>query len=337
MGTVRYGMPVGGPLQAVGPLAKAIEDRGFDSVWTTETTSNPFIQAALVAQATSRVRIGTGIALAFPRSPGITAMTAVDLDELSGGRFALGIGPQVKRVNEQRFSTPFEHPAPKMREYALAIRAFWGGYSGEEPRFQGRFYQVTMAPWPRMPPPLRPAVPILFAAVNRHMLQAAGEVADGVIGHPLTSPRYIGEVVRPAIAEGAARAGRQAGDVELVQTVLISISDDRELARREVAQQIGFYATTRTYEPVLALHGFEDIVPELRRAYAERDMDRLSSVVSEEIADTYALYGTAEEVKDQAKRFEGLAGEVLLGGPWYRVDPGRLLENHLAILEAFGH
>src|SRR6266566_370968 len=198
MGTVRYGMPVGGPLQAVGPLAKAIEDRGFDSVWTTETTANPFIQAALVAQATSRVRIGTGI--------------------------ALGFGPQVKRVNEQRFSTPFEHPAPKMREYALAIRAFWGGYSGEEPRFQGRFYQVTMAPWPHMPPPLRPAVPILFAAGNRRMLQAAGEVADGVIGHPLTSPRYVRELVLPSIVEGAARAGRPPTEVELVQTVLISIS-----------------------------------------------------------------------------------------------------------------
>ena len=336
MGGVRYGMPVGGPLQAVGPLAKAIEDRGFDSVWTTETTSNPFIQAALASQATSRVRIGTAIALAFPRSPGITAMTAVDVDELSGGRFALGLGPQVKRVNEQRFSTPFEHPAPKMREYALAVRAFWGGYFGQEPRFQGRFYQVTMAPWPRMPPPLRPAVPILFAAVNRHMLRAAGEVADGVIGHPLTSPRYIREIVLPAIAEGATKAGRPPTDVELVQTVLISISDDRELARREVAQQIGFYATTRTYEPILALHGFEGVTAELRRAFADRDVDRLASVVTEEMADTYALYGPADEVVEKAKRFEGLTDELLLGGPWWRVDPGRLLENHMAILEAFG-
>lgn len=333
---VRYGMPVGGPLQAIGPLAKAIEDRGFDSVWTTETTSNPFIQATLAAQATSRVRIGTGIALAFPRAPGITAMAAVDIDELSGGRFALGLGPQVKRVNEQRFSTPFEHPAPKMREYVLAVRAFANGYSGEEPRFQGRFYQVTMAPWPRMPPPVRPSVPILLAAVNQRMLQVAGEVADGVIGHPLTSPRYVAQVVLPAIAKGAARAERPPEAVELVQTVLISISGDRELARREVAQQIGFYATTRTYEPILALHGFEGVAPELRRAYAEKDMGALAALVTEEMADTYALYGTAEEVVEKAKRYDGLAGELLLGGPWYRVNPGRLLENHLAILEAFG-
>jgi probable F420-dependent oxidoreductase len=333
---MRYGMPVGGPLQAIGPLAKAIEDGGLDSVWTTETTSNPFIQAALAAEATSRVRIGTGIALAFPRSPGITAMAAVDVDELSGGRFALGIGPQVKRVNEQRFSTHFEHPAPKMREYALAVRAFWGGYFGQEPQFQGRFYQVTMAPWPRVPPPLRPAVPILFAAVNRRMLQAAGEVADGVIGHPFTSPRYIEEMVRPAIATGAAKAGRKPDEVELVQTVLISISDDRELARQEVARQIGFYATTRTYEPILALHGFEGVAPELRRAYEARDLDLLTSLVTDEMAETYALFGPADEVVEKARRFEGLADELLLGGPWWRVEPGRLLENHLAILEAFG-
>src|ERR1700716_3353885 len=194
MGHGRYGMPVGGPLQDVGPLAKAIEDSRFDSVWTPETTSNPFIQAALVAGATSRVRIGTGIALAFPRSPGITAMTAMDLDELSGGRFTLGLGSQVKRVNEQRFSTPFEHPAPKMKEYAQAVRAFWDGYAGEEPKFEGRFYTVTMAPWPRLAPPVRPQVPIFLAAVNRGMLRVAGAVADGVIGHPLTSTRYVREV-----------------------------------------------------------------------------------------------------------------------------------------------
>src|SRR2546430_4970739 len=204
---VRYGMPVGGPLQAVGPLAKAIEDRGFDSVGTPETTSNPFIQAALASQATSRVRIGTAIALAFPRSPGITAMAAVDVDELSGGRFALGLGPQVKRVNEQRFSTPFEHPAPKMKEYATAVRTFWDGYFGEEPRFQGRFYSVTMAPWPRVPPPVRRRVPIFFAAVNRGMLQAAGKGADGAYGHQITSHRYVAGSLSPALDTGTPLPG----------------------------------------------------------------------------------------------------------------------------------
>lgn len=337
---MRYGMAVGGPLQAIGPLAQAIEERGFDSVWATETSSSAFLQAALASQATTRVRVGTAIALAFPRSPGIAAMTAADLDELSGGRFALGLGTQVRRVNEQRFSTPFEHPAARMKEYALAVRAFYGGYFGEEPHLQGRFYTVTMAPWPRVIPPVRRSVPILFAAVGPGMLRAAGEVADGVLGHPLTSPRYIEEVVAPAIARGAAKAGRPPGAVELVQNVMVAISDDRQQARREVSRQIGFYATTPAYEPVLALHGFEGLQRDLRRAYADRDMDRLESLVPGEMADTYALWGTAEEVREKARRFEGpqgdLVGELLLAGPWYRVHPARLLENHLAILEAFG-
>ncbi|HEU5003898.1 MAG TPA: TIGR03617 family F420-dependent LLM class oxidoreductase [Actinomycetota bacterium] len=332
---MRYGMVVGGPLAAIGPLAQGIEERGFDSVWSTETSSNPFIQAALAAQATTRVRIGTAIALAFPRAPGIAAMEALDLDELSGGRFVLGIGTQVKRVNEQRFSTPFEHPAPRMKDYAAAVRAFWGGYAGQEPAHRGRFYTVTMAPWPRIVPPARPSVPIYFAAVGAGMLRAAGAVADGVIGHPMTSPRYVSEVVLPAIATGAGRAGRDPGEVELVQNVMVSVASDPAVARAEVAQQIGFYATTPDYRPVLDLHGFGEVQPLLRRAYAERDWPRLASLVTDEMASTYALYGTADEVRDQARRFDGLAGELLLGGPWYRVPAGRLLENHLAILEAF--
>ncbi|HLI56572.1 MAG TPA: TIGR03617 family F420-dependent LLM class oxidoreductase [Actinomycetota bacterium] len=340
---MRFGMAIGGPLQAIGPFAQAIEQSGFDSAWATETSSNPFLQAALAAQATSRVRVGTAIALAFPRSPAIAAMTAADVDELSGGRFALGLGTQVKRVNEQRFSTAFDHPARRMKEYVLAVRAFYGGYFGEEPRFQGEHYTITMAPWPRVVPPVRRTLPILVAAVGPGMLRAAGEVADGVIGHPLTSPRYVAEVVAPAIAAGAKRGGRAPAEVELVQSVMVAIAEDREVARREVSLQLGFYATTPAYQPVLALHGFEGLMGDLRRAYADRDYRRLADLVPEEMAETYALWGTADEVVEKAARFDDLAkeggvavSELLLGGPWYRVRPERLLENHMAILEAFG-
>jgi probable F420-dependent oxidoreductase len=348
MAAMRYGMTIGGPLQAIGPLAQMVEKKGFDSVWATETSSNPFLQVALAAGSTSRVRLGSAIALAFPRSPGLAAMAAADVDELSGGRFVLGLGTQVKRVVEQRFSTPFEHPAGRMKEYARAVRAFYGGYLGQEPRFQGRYYTVTMAPWPRVTPPVRPGVPIFFAAVGQGMLRAAGEVADGVIGHPLSSPRYLAEVALPAIVAGATRAGRSPSAVELVQNVMVSVSADRDLARREVSLQIGFYATTPAYRAVLALHGFEELMGELRQAYANRDLARLAAIVPEEMAETYALWGTPEEVREKARRFDEIpaargpaagggpaVGELLLGGPWYRVEPARLLENHLAILEAF--
>ncbi|MGH9197856.1 MAG: LLM class flavin-dependent oxidoreductase, partial [Acidimicrobiia bacterium] len=336
-GVMKFGVTVGGSLSNVGSVAQAVEERGYHSVWTAETASSAYIQAAVVAAATSRVRIGTAVALAFPRSPSITAMNAADIDELSGGRFILGIGPQVKRVNELRFSTPFEHPAPKMAEYALAVRAFIGGFFGETPDFKGRFYTITMAPWARSPKPIRRDIPIFFAAVNKFMLRASGEVADGIVGHPMTSVEYVRDVVRPQIAKGAEKAGRKTDEIEISQQLIVSISEDRERAKREVKQQIGFYATTRTYTPVLALHGFEEVVPKLREAFAEGDMAKLSSIVTDEMADTFGLYGTPDEVKEKVQKYEGLVDEVVLAGPWYRVEGGRDAMNYLSILDTFAN
>lgn len=332
---MKFGMVAGGPMAGVQHLAKMVEDHGYDSVWTAETGSTAFVQATLAAAVTSKARIGTAIAMAFPRSPAITALTALDIDEVSGGRFILGLGSQVKRVNEERFSTPFSHPAPRMREYAQAVRAFIGGYFGEEPSFAGRFYNITMSPWPRFPQPVRRDIPIMFAAVNERMQQVSGEVADGVIGHPMTSVDYIKKVVLPNIAKGAAKAGRKPDEIELVQQVIISIHPDRQEALREVKQQIGFYATTRTYTPVLATHGFEDVVPHLREAFGQKDMAKLASLVTDEMADTFAIYGEADEVKEKASRFEGLASELTVSGPWYRVEPQRLADNYQSIMQTF--
>ncbi len=332
---MRIGMMVGGPLQSLGAAARMIEAHGYDSIWTAETGSSAYISAAIVAGETSRARVGTAIATAFTRSPGVTAMNAVDIDEVSGGRFVLGLGSQVKRVNELRFSTPFDHPAPRMRDYVHAVRAFIGGYFGEEPSFEGKFYTVKMAPWPRVPPPARREVPVFLAAVNKHMLRVSGEVADGIVGHPMTSLDYIEKVVKPNIAKGAAKSGRDPRDVELAQQVIFSIAEDREIAKSELKQQIGFYATTRTYIPVLALHGFDDIVPMLRGAYQQKDMNKLSSLVSDEMAETFGLYGTADEVKEKAAKFDGVVDELVLAGPWYRVDPSRLMENYRSLLSTF--
>src|SRR6266513_3055457 len=181
---MRIGIAIGGPLEQLGPLARRCEDAGFDSNWIAETGRTAFIQAAVAAQATRRIRIGTSIALAFPRSPVITAMNARDLAELSGGRFVLGLGTQVKRVNEERFGVPFEHPAPKMGEYVEAVRAVLGAFGGHAPDHRGRFYSITMAPFPGAGPAPGP-IPIYLAAVNVRMAEAAGRVADGISGHPM--------------------------------------------------------------------------------------------------------------------------------------------------------
>src|SRR5437588_5115398 len=201
------GIVVGGELGQIESLAQGAEDAGFESVWVAETARTAFIPAALACRATERITVGTAVALAFPRSPAITAMCARDLAELSGGRFILGLGSQVKRVNEERFGVPFEHPAPKMGEYIEAVREVLRAFEGRAPRHEGRFYRITMAPFPGAgPAPGR--VPIYLAAVNERMAEQAGRVADGISGHPMNSPEYVSKVVVPAIERGARSAGR---------------------------------------------------------------------------------------------------------------------------------
>src|SRR5436309_4393864 len=220
------GIVVGGELAHLPELARRAEQAGYESVWVAETARSAFVQAALVAQTTTRVRVGTAVALAFPRSPAITAMAARDLAELSEGRFVLGLGSQVKRVNEQRFSVPFEHPAPKMEEAVLAVRAVLGAFGGKPLEHRGRFYTLTMPPFPGAGPAPGP-VPIYLAAVNVRMVETAGRVADGVLGHPMTSPRWIQDVVRPSVQIGARKAGRDPSSINVSSGVILQISPDR--------------------------------------------------------------------------------------------------------------
>lgn len=331
-----YAIGIGGPLQLIGPMAKMVEDEGFESCWAAETTNTAFVASSVAIGATDSITVGTAIALAFPRSPTITAMTAWDLDELSGGRFILGLGSQVKRVNESRFSVPFEHPAPKLREYAQVLRTVWAANRGDEVVHEGRFYSVTMPTFHGRPQPDRRDVPIYFAAVGPTMARVCGEVADGLIGHPLASPRYLQEVIRPAIETGAERAGRRPEECNLTASPMISIADDGDVARREVKLQIAFYATTRTYKQILELHGRGPLVPELRSAFEARDKDRMVQLVDDELCDTIAVAGTADEARDRITAWDGLADRVMVTGPWYGPSAGRMMENYQALVETFG-
>jgi probable F420-dependent oxidoreductase len=330
---MELGVSLGGDLRLLGALAEQAEEAGFESVWCAETARSAFVQAALACTATSRITVGTNIALAFPRSPTITAMAARDLAELSGGRFVLGLGTQVKRVNEQRFGVPFEHPAPKMAEAVAVIREVLAAFEGKPIDHRGRFYSVTMPPFPGAGP-APSGVRVFVAAVNALMAETAGRVADGVLGHPMTSPEYVREILRPAVMRGAASAGRSLSDVSVSTGVILQMSPDRDLARREAALQVGFYATTRTYRPVLALHGFEDRLEPLRRAYVRGDLGELTSIALP-MVDALAIAGDPEECRERISRFEGLVDRVILGGAWVGPSEERLTENHQAIIETF--
>lgn len=323
-------------MSMIGPMAQMVEEAGFESCWAAETTTSSFVAAQIAIQATSRIKVGTAITLAFPRSPTITAMESMDLDELSGGRFIIGLGTQVKRVNENRFGVSFEHPVPKLKEYVQVMQTVWAANRGEDVTFQGRFYNITMPTFGgvRQPPP--GDIPVYLAAVNKLMARCCGEVADGLLGHPLASVKYLTEVVRPAIAEGAERGGRKPEEVSLTASPMISISDDVDLARREVKLQIAFYATTRTYTPILALHGREGIVPDLRAAFDAKDKERMISLIDDGLCDAIAAAGPAAEVRDRVKAWEGVADRMTVAGPWYGPSPQRMMENYQALVAMFG-
>ena len=331
-----YGIGIGGPMSMIAPMAQMVENAGFESCWAAETTNSAFVTAQIAIQATDKIKVGTAIALAFPRSPTITAMEAMDLDELSGGRFIIGLGTQVKRVNQDRFSVPFEHPAPKLKEYAQAMRTVFRANRGDEVTFEGRFYRVTMPVFGSLRQPQRD-VPIYFAAVNKLLARYCGEVADGLLGHPLASPLYLREVIKPAIAEGAEKAGRKPEECNLTASPLITISDDIDLARRELKLQIAFYSTTRTYTPILEMHGKAEIVPDLREAHGRKDKDAMMALIDDELCDAIGVAATSkEEAREGVKRWEGIADRLLVSGPWYGPKPERMMENYQALVETFG-
>ena len=334
-----FGVALGGPYAFLPELARQAESHGFDAVWVSETGQESIVQATVCLTATSRIEVGTNITLAFPRSPTITAMQAWDLDELSGGRFIVGLGSQVKRIIEERFSAEFDQPAKRMAEYVQALQTVWRIERGEDVTFDGDLYRVLR---PGLAGPGRAAeraLPRVYvAAVGPLMTAAAATHSDGILGHPFTSLRYLTEGVLPRIDEALETSGRPRDAFTVAQGLILCIAEDREVARREAATQIAFYGTTPNYLPVFAAHGDEHLMDEYRRVFVAsgRDADAMAAAVTDEIIDRYAVAGTPDEVRDRVAEFAGHLDHLILGGAWYQVPQQRMAENLWAILETFG-
>jgi len=315
------------PMEHAARVARAVEELGCSGIWFTETQRPPYLACAVAAEATDALTIGTAIAVAFPRSPMVTAQTAWELARASRGRFSLGLGTQVKAHIERRFSMPYEHPGAKLRDYVLGMRAIFAAFQGDSPlRYDGEFYSFTLLPDFFSPGPHEfPVVPISIAGVNQGMARIAGEVCDGFHVHPFHSRRYLDECIRPAIAEGAARAGRSAGDVELICPVFMIVGDtDAEQApmRESVRNQIAFYGSTRTYRPVFDLHGWGDTSAALHRLLAEGDTDAMAAAITDEMLEEYAVTATWDGLADALlHRYEGIVDRVFSYQPaveWLR-------------------
>jgi probable F420-dependent oxidoreductase len=302
-----------------GEAAKKQEDAGYDGLWAAETSHDPFISLAFAAEHTERVELGTSIVVAFGRNPMDLAITANDLQLLSKGRFILGLGSQIKPHIEKRFSMPWSHPAPRMREFVLAMRAIWDSWhNGTKLEFRGRFYTHTlMTPFFNPGPSEYGSPKVFLAGVGAVMTEVAGEVCDGFLAHAFSTPRYMREVTIPSIERGLAKAGRSRKDFEVTTPgfmVLGNSDDEIEKAAGGVRQQIAFYGSTPAYRPVLEMHGWGDLQGELNTMSKRGEWVEMGKLVNDDILSEFAIIGRLEDVpKEVENRYGGLADRISFG------------------------
>jgi probable F420-dependent oxidoreductase len=309
-------------LNDVGRTARAAEDLGFAGLWTSETKHDGFLPLAIAANETREMELGTSVAIAFSRSPMETAQTAWDLQDLSEGRFLLGLGTQVRAHVTRRFSMPWDRPASRLRDYILALRAIWGSFQTEGSlRFEGEFYRHTlMTPFFNPGPIEHPEIPVFIAGVNTRLARLAGEICDGFHVHPFHSPEYVRQTVKPAIAEGADEAGRNLEQVVLATSAFIIAAENGEEAteqRESVRAQISFYASTPTYRTVLEAHGWEDVGERLGVMAREKKWREMPALISDEMLAAFAVEASPDEIGAALKeRYEGLIDRVALYLPF---------------------
>ncbi|MFN7951546.1 MAG: TIGR03617 family F420-dependent LLM class oxidoreductase [bacterium] len=306
--------------QGIAANARAIEALGFDGVLVPEAGHDPFLPLLIAAGATERLRLRTGVAIAFPRSPGAMAQTAWDLARFSNGRFELGLGTQVKAHNERRYGAPWTAPpVPRLREYLACLRAIFATFQNpaQPTWFRGEHYRFDlMSPYFNPGPNAEPHVPIYVAVVNEAMARLAGELADGFYPHPMCSASYVREVMRPQVAEGARKAGRDpASLLVLGSPMIVSGATPAELAKNAtlVKQRLGFYASTPSYRPVFEHHGLGDLASELFRLSKQGQWREMVALVSDDVLGLFATVATYDELgRALAERWGGVLTTVHL-------------------------
>jgi probable F420-dependent oxidoreductase len=322
---------IGFDLQNVPANAREAEAAGYAGVWTAETSHDPFLPLLLAAEHTEKLELGTSIAVAFARSPMTLANTAWDLQAYSKGRFILGLGSQIKPHITKRFSMEWSHPAPRMRELVLAMRAIWDTWlTGAKLDFRGEFYTHTLMT-PFFTPPASDldgfGVPKVFlAGVGELMTEVAGEVCDGFICHGFTTEKYLREVTIPALERGRAKAGKSMDDFEIIGPSFVvtgSTEEELEAAAVGTRQQIAFYGSTPAYRSVLDIHGWGGLQDELNTLSKQGEWAKMGTLIDDEVLNTFAVVGAPEAIAPElSRRYGDVIQRMSFYAP-YKRDPER--------------
>jgi probable F420-dependent oxidoreductase len=294
---------IGSDLAKAAEGAKGQEAKGFDGLWAAETNHDPFLALTLAAEHTSRIELGTGIAVAFARSPMALAQTAYNLNAFAEGRLLLGLGSQIRAHITRRFSMPWSHPAARMREFILAMRAIWTAWEeGSKLDFRGEFYEHTlMTPFFDPGPNPYGAPRVFLAAVGEKMTAVVGEVADGMLCHGFTTESYLREVTLPALGTGLDASGRTRSDVQLSLPAFVvtgGTEEEMAAAAKGVRGQIAFYGSTPAYRGVLAHHGWGDLQTELNAMSKEGRWKEMGRLIDDDMLAAFAVVAEPDDVAD---------------------------------------
>jgi probable F420-dependent oxidoreductase len=323
------------PADALARTVREAEDAGLEGIWAPQLHDPPFVTLAAAAMVTKRLLLGTGIALAFTRSPLETALNALDLDLVSGGRAVLGLGTSIRTFNEDAHGVVYGKPVEHLREVVQMVRAITTeGHTGKLGKIEGKYHKLDLRDL-RLAKPVRERLPIWLPALFESTVRLAAEIGDGLIGHPVWSARWVSNEVTRNLADALAMAGRKRSDLKINLWIYTAINKDRQRAVDDARGTIAFYAQIAQYEKYFAAHGFGDQARAIREAAARKDFAAMRKAVPDEMVTTFAIAGTPEEGRERIEAFWKVADSITLTPPNAMLDGASIAAYQKAIADTF--
>ena len=324
------------PAAILGQLVKDAEAIGMEGLWVPQLYGSPFPTLAAAAMVSDRMKLGSGVALAFTRSPLETALSAIDLDIISGGRAVLGIGTSLRWWNEAIHGVTYGKPLKHLREVVRIVRELIAGaHTGKLGRIEGEYHKLDLTNFKTLGPPVRERIPIYLPAVFESAVKLAAEIADGLPGHPIWSARWIGNEVKQTLEASLKKAGRHRNDFDLNIWASVVINKDRRRAIDDARATVAFYAAFNQYEKYYAAHGFGAQVRAIYEASQRGDTAAAIKAVPDEMVNTFAIAGTPDEARERVEELWQTADSMTLMPPLYSLDLGTIAAYQNAIAETF--
>jgi len=321
---------------AIAAQAKALETAGLEGLFAPQVYGPPFVPLAAAAAVTSRIQLASGIAIAFVRSPVETAMAAMDLDRISDGRFTLGLGTSVRSWSEGVFGGTYGKPLENMREVVEIVRMVNRDvHTGKLTRYDGKYYKLDFSEMQPGAPPLRTNIPIWIAALRGPLVSLAAEIGDGVLGHYIWSIEWLRDKIPEYLKRGLDRGGKQRSDIHFNAWLAVAINNDRAEAINDARPTVAFYAGIEQYESFFAAHGFGDIAKRLQEGVKKGDYLSVAKLVPDEMAQTFVVCGTADEVRKRIEPAWDVVDSMTLAPPAYGLEPAKILSYAGAIAATF--